>query len=407
MADTFRPIWIPLFWGVLLRLVWAWVVPVHPVSDSGMYWTFAQNIANGVGYAFEDGSLTAYWPVGTSAIYAFCIWLFGPDFSHVVALNLCIAVASMVLTYVLAIQCGLSQRVATGAVWIMALWPLQIQFSTIIASEMLFNAFMLAALVSWLHGARWRWLAAALFAVSMTIAVYVRPTALPLLLAVPLIGLWVHRDVVSFLLKAVVVAVVSAALFLPWVNRNIEVMGHPVLVSTNFGPNLWMGNNPDTNGGYMPLKKLPFANEHERDVYYKQEAIAYIKSNPAEFLKNSVRRLVMTYDRESIGVHWNMEGIRSAMGERALAPLKIWALLYWWVVFGAGLLGVTWMFLQSPGKEAVLVVCACCSLFFIVPILTVGQDRYHAPLIPFLAIGASLMLVSVLRRWEDRAVNSA
>lgn len=90
-----------------------------------------------------------------------------------------------------------------------------------------------------------------------------------------------------------------------------------------------------------------------------------------------------------------------------MAPLKIWALLYWWVVFGAGLLGVTWMFLQSPGKEAVLVVCACCSLFFIVPILTVGQDRYHAPLIPFLAIGASLMLVSVLRRWEDRAVNSA
>src|SRR6266566_322816 len=63
--------------ALLLRLIWAAWVPVDPVSDGVLYDAFAQSIAAGHGYAFADGTLTEYWPVGTSAVYALLYHTFG------------------------------------------------------------------------------------------------------------------------------------------------------------------------------------------------------------------------------------------------------------------------------------------------------------------------------------------
>ena len=48
-------------------------------------------------------------------------------------------------------------------------------------------------------------------------------------------------------------AAAIAATIAPWSIRNNAVFGEFVLLSTNGGPNLWMGNNPDSTGFYMPL----------------------------------------------------------------------------------------------------------------------------------------------------------
>lgn len=97
----------PTFWGdrallgilgvaLALRLTWALSIPVVPLSDSMAYLVFAKSLVAGLGYAWADGTLTAYWPPGTSFIYAALFWLFGESFTPIVVLNL---VAGIVLVY--------------------------------------------------------------------------------------------------------------------------------------------------------------------------------------------------------------------------------------------------------------------------------------------------------------------
>lgn len=78
-ADLWANAWVIIFTAFLLRLGWAVLVPISPVSDSVLYDGFAKNIAFGQGYAFPGGGLTAYWPVGASAIYAGIYSVFGTD----------------------------------------------------------------------------------------------------------------------------------------------------------------------------------------------------------------------------------------------------------------------------------------------------------------------------------------
>ncbi len=63
--------------ALAVRLLWAACVPVDPVSDGVLYDAFARSMVEGHGYAFADGTLTEYWPVGTSAVYALLYYIFG------------------------------------------------------------------------------------------------------------------------------------------------------------------------------------------------------------------------------------------------------------------------------------------------------------------------------------------
>src|ERR1700722_10895312 len=63
--------------ALLLRLIWAALVPADPISDGALYDAFARSIASGHGYAFPDGTMTEYWPVGTSAVYSVLYRVFG------------------------------------------------------------------------------------------------------------------------------------------------------------------------------------------------------------------------------------------------------------------------------------------------------------------------------------------
>src|ERR1700722_6661193 len=105
--------------ALLLRLVWAAGVPVEPVSDGALYDAFAQSIVAGHGYAFPDGTMTEYWPVGTSAVYALLYDIFGIR-PWVVPLFQALLGASIVgLTWRLARQ-ALGPRAAAAAAWLTA-----------------------------------------------------------------------------------------------------------------------------------------------------------------------------------------------------------------------------------------------------------------------------------------------
>lgn len=126
----------------------------------------------------------------------------------------------------------------------------------------------------------------------------------------------------------------------PWAWRNAEVLQSSARVSTNFGVNLWMGNNPASDGGYMepPLDTRELS-EAQRDTTLRERAVAYMLGAPVETVLRSLRKLMQLHKRETIGVGWNADGLRGTFGEKSLMPMKLLATGFWYLLLVAALGG--------------------------------------------------------------------
>jgi 4-amino-4-deoxy-L-arabinose transferase-like glycosyltransferase len=89
---------------------------------------------------------------------------------------------------------------------------------------------------------------------------------------------------------------------LPWTIRNYYAVDGLVFVKSNFGLELWLGNNPAVKENYSrdlhPLRnyaerlQLIMSGEPNYNREKQREAIAFIKAHPRTFLKNSFDRFV-------------------------------------------------------------------------------------------------------------------
>lgn len=383
--------------ALALRLLWLLLIPVVPVSDSVMYHEFAKSISNGNGYAFPAGNLTAYWPVGTPAIYAMLYTVFGESFQVIAVFNLVVGLMTLVLMMSLA-KLWFNEPTAYIVGILYALWPSQIQFTTILASETIFNVFVLLGLFLWYRpnsSQLTSWLLGTVFFVA---AIYVRPIAL--LIPFILIGLSFLRDFdLKQLLSSTVITVLTMAILItPWAVRNYHLFGEVVLISTNGGPVFWMGNNPDSTGEYMPLPEdLKFESETERADYFKSKAIQHIKEEPAIFAKRAAKRFVDYYRSENIGVNWNIEGIQQKGFEQAIFPLKLvsstyWILLVFLAAYGAITLIRNDGFYKALTMTPIFVIIAYNTILHTI---IASGDRYHFPVIPFIGLLAAYALFSI------------
>lgn len=393
--------------GLVLRLVWAWFVPVIPISDSTIYWVTSQNIVLHGVYGVEPDQPFGYWPVGASAIYAGGHVLFGVNTVSIQIVN----VIASLLVVVTTAQLGrrwFDDSVGLGAGALLAFWPSLLMYSTVLASEVFLMLFVNLALLAWAGGGR-RWiLRAAGAGIAIAGALYVRPVGLfipPILLTLDYLH-YRRRGWAPVAFAAVAVSVTALALA-PWVARNYAVHDSFVLVSTNGGPNLWMGNNPDTTGGYMPLPEFTRSmSEVEREDVLGRIARDYMLENPVRTITTSLGRVLDTHSRETIAVAWNREAIVERFGERLIAPLKLVASAYWMAALLGALAGVVMWARRAWREESIgkrvgtfahpsIVLWA---YYVALHGLIVGNDRYHFPSIPFIAVLASLAIVSVFWR---------
>ena len=364
----------------VLRLAWMLAVPIDPISDSVVYDIFAQRLAAGQGYTWPDGMPTVYWPVGASALYAAVYAIFGHSFAAIGALNLIMGTLLVAAIYALA-RTRFSAQVASLAALIAALWPGWIQFTTILSGELPSTLLLVAGMIAILSDRRPCLIYVALGALCLVGASYVRPTSLPLIVAVPFFGILLTRGWRPALVGTVLAIVVAAVAIAPWAARNQALFDKPVLVSANFGANLWMGNNPQSDGSYMELPDGLPKNEVERDSLLAQQAIGFIRDNPVRFLQFSLHRVVDSFGRETIGVAWN----ENALPEPVVTPLKLISSLYWLVAFALSVVGVAAFLWERPVRLFDPLVFSP-ALFAAIAIFIVGGDRYHFGMMPFVAI---------------------
>jgi hypothetical protein len=185
-----------------------------------------------------------------------------------------------------------------------------------------------------------------------------------------------------------------AIIIAPWSYRNTQLFGQFTLLSTNNGAVLWMGNNPKSKGGYMPLpEETKGMNESQRNQYLKSLAKEYIKEEPLVFIQRCIIRLIDTHSRESIGVAWNKKGLISRYGSSILLPLKIISQLYWLLALGLSLIGIIILGKQHGWLNVIIHPTVVIWVYLAgVHVVIISNDRYHFASIPMIAILAALAL---------------
>lgn len=404
-----RLFWAILSLGMLLRLLWVGVVPVEPFSDPQAYDLLARVLWQHGVYGFEPDQPSAYWAVGTAAIAAATYFVTQGGYAGIVALNLLASALLMICARSLG-ERWFGTAAGLVAMAVVALWPNLIYFTSVLSSELFFMALVAAGLVFWRRTNPLDLRDILICGIIWGLACYIRPVILLLPIALALVdfpgGLRVFAR--SSLRAGFVLGLILLTV-LPWSERNHAVFGERVMMSTNLGPNLWMGNNPESTGGYMPLPpEVAGMSEIARADYLKTLAVDYMVSNPLQTVQRTLVKAIKLHDRETIGVVWNEAALTSRIGANGIAALKALSTAYWYAVLALSFtaLGILW---RRHGLVAAVFhpATAVWMYFTLVHAVIVVGDRYHMPSSPILALLAGhavsvLFTVRKQRRDERR-----
>jgi 4-amino-4-deoxy-L-arabinose transferase-like glycosyltransferase len=394
IVDAQHLIWILLL-ALGLRLLWAWWIPVIPLSDGKAYDAFARTLVEHGTFGWNIDQPTAFWPPGTTFLHAVVYWLFGFNHLPIVAVNIGLSLGLIVVCARLAARFW-GSRIATLTALTLALWPTLVMYPTILASELPFLFLTLLSLDVWSNENVRPFRKGLGVGLLLGFAALVRPQALllPLLFAfcaAASAGMaW--GTIRSQLQLLISVGVVMAVVIAPWTWRNYQLYGEPVLISTNGGITLWMGNTPGTDGRYMYVPEefgaLP---ENERARTMGRQAKAYIQQDPLGFLTRAVRKVVLLYANESVGVGWNADGIKQALGEPWVHGLKRFTQLTWMLILGLALIGVG-ATVRQQGWGRTLTSPFVLSILYFTAIhsVVVSQERYHLAFAGQMAILAAV-----------------
>lgn len=205
-----------------------------------------------------------------------------------------------------------------------------------------------------------------------------------------------------------------AVVLLPVAVRNYAVAGGFYLTTSQFGPNFYIGNNPQADGTYASLRFGRGAPEFERldatelaehaagktltpaevSGFWTSRALAFIGDQPAAWLKLMARKAALLVnatemlDTEAQESHaewsWPLRllGVVGHFG--ALAPLACIGLIIAWR--SRERLAVVYLMLVAYGASVLL--------FYVFA-------RYRLPLVPLLLLFAAVAVSEVTRWWHQ------
>ncbi len=420
-ATERRTLWIIVGVGFVLRLGWMLYARAAPPFDfykSGdqfSYYYYGQEIAKGHGYiSYVTHDATAYYPIGfpglLGALYFVLLHTpFHDDlFLATLLMNVAFSTASVALVYVVGRSIG-GRRVAVVAAGLMAVFP-GVVFQ--VATLQLETTFVFALLVclavitghDWAAGppSRRRLVA---FGAALGLAILVRPFAA--VLVVGLVGALLvtrigWRRVVA---STAVVLVVVVALSIPWTIRNARSMHAFVPSSTNMGDTLCLDRSSDAKGGFRFSEHDgcvdPSLPEVERNKGNTRKAISFVVNNPRREALQIIRRGRIMFGGDSDALE-AVEALGSGafLDRGVLRVATAVADWYFFVAVALAAVGVASL-VERPARPSRLIVLSGLVGLLVIPLLLWGNQRFHVPLAPFIALSAALALERGAR-WRAR-----
>ena len=384
------------------------------LGDGRQYYAWALDIAGGEWLGQEAFYQAPLYPYFMAVLMS----LFGPRLWLLRVLQILLGATSCVLLSV-AGRRFFSYRIGLVAGLLLAFYPPAIFFDGLIQKTSLslfFTSALLALLGELTRRVRWQWLL--LSGVTLGCLALTRENALVL---VPLFGVWilVHFKDARLSQRARRAALFGAGLaivLVPVGIRNLAVSGQFLLTTSQLGSNFFIGNNPEADGRYRPLRlgrqdarveRHDASELAEADVgrsltpsevsrYWLKRSFSYIGSHPGNWGRLLMRKASLLanareiVDTESIEAYREYSILLRALGWflhfgvlGPLAALGVWATREsWrrlWVLYGIGL------------SIAISLV-----LFYVLA-------RYRLPMVPLAALFAAAGLDELYQNLRARS----
>lgn len=384
-----------------------------PTVDAATYQHQARRIAEGGAAPREAFWQPPLYPYSLAVLYGVGVEGMLPvRLAHGVPL-----VAAAVLTWLLARRLVAAPRLGLAAGLAVALYgPLLFYGTQLLPAGLATALTMLAALAVLRLLEQPTLPRAALCGAAFGVAALATPHVLVCALA-PLVVLWRRASAGGLqerraALQVTGALLAGAALFiLPVTVRNRVVSGHWVLISTNGGINLYLGNNADLNQtlsarpgqDWDRLTSWPYRHgaqsAAEAERFFYQEVARFAAESPLTFAGGLVRKAGLLLDGRELprnvdlyefrewswmltALVWRLPGLAFPFG--VLAPLA--------------LLGV-WPAWRQGGQGRMLV--ALVGLYALTLVLFFPAARYRVPLVPPLAVLAALGAGAWWRGWRE------
>ncbi len=401
---------------VAVRVAWIAHTARPPVGliDPTFYRGSALDLAAGRGYTYLGLRPSAYYPVGYPAALGALVWVAerlgfsGPDHLDglVGLLNVVLAAASVALVFVVARRATEQPRTALLAAALYGLWPNLVFHSSVALSETLFNALVLAALAVLVTGQIGPVGRGRLLAVGALIgaSALVRPISLLLIPAIAL--MWTAGEPTGWrgsLRRAVLVGAAAVVVVLPWTVRNLVVLDAPVLISSNLGDNLCIGHHDGASGGF----EIPTAcfddyrgpeDELRRNRELTGKALRYAVTHPIDEAELVARRAFHTFRDDHDGLAAvESYGADPFLDEDHRRWLRVAADGWYTVVVLLGVVGLVMLGRRRDEPIGRLIVASAVAAG-IPALLFFGDPRFKVPVVPFLAIGAAVVLARLSER---------
>jgi 4-amino-4-deoxy-L-arabinose transferase-like glycosyltransferase len=439
--------WVLALFLLALVLRGAWVATINPdptdgrFDDTLFYDRSAKALADGEGYINFDQEPTARWPIGYSGLVASLYFVFGRNLLAPKALNVFLGAATVVAVYFLGVRL-FDRRVGLTAAALLALFPNQIFFSTLVMTEVLFAALLTLVtllVVLWTlppspeanpslgeradppggaavrpptaegddQPAAYKLLVLGLL---LGYGAITRGEGGMVVVAVLLIWWLARSDWRPFLRRSALLLVGVAVVMAPWTIRNFIVFRAPVFVSTAVGYALWQGNRADAYTPHDWGFDAKFYDEYANVPYPRKEveinnaemreAWNFIIHNPGTETGLMFKKLYHLYREDANGLVWiDQHGGQSSIPDSLEPKLTTVANSYYFVVLGWAALTVPfWFSLRDRSRfllPLMILILTAAHLVFI------PNPRYHFAFIPIICVLAAQGFVVVWQRLKS------
>lgn len=385
--------------GLALRLAAIVLFPHTPESDELAYHSMAVAMAHGRAVIDNMGNHAMYNVGYPAFILAPVYYLFGENLLVVRLMNMLCGGATIVLCYLVAAQAGAGRlgRLLAAAVW--ALYLPSAVYGVYLAKENLMIPLMMGLIWCVLRLVAAPALRLALGCGALFGLLALTGNAALALGGAALFALAVAPAPWPAKLKYAVAMGVAAAVFaVPWMARNMAVLGAPVL-NTNGGFNLYLGNNPTATGWFVSIKDTPRGpgwealrkeGEVQASETLRADAVQWIKTHPAEFASLALKKMVYFWLPP---VH---EGKGQVSAMERLVRL-VWAIQFI-LMAAAAAAGVL---LRPLHNRKVLILWLAVGGYTAVHMLFYVIFRYREPIMPIVGVMAALAIEAAVARWRQ------
>ena len=390
-----------IIYVILPRMLWIYAFKTIPNSDFLVVNNYAIAASKGLYSSFDISYKIFPYKLGFPLFLSIFYWIFGGSLIIAKLLNVFISVCIAYCIYRIG-NVIFNNSTGRFASIIFALWPSQIMFCSVIASEHLFILLLLLAIVFFIEAIQKfekkiiKSTTLIITGIFISLAHFVRPFGLLIVIVFILFIIMFHVNEPKYIMKIIPNIILIffgffSGLFV--LSTVCEPLVKVPLFKSNFGFSLLIGTNLESSGMYnnkdmQIIKKYNYDPDMINDAAIKI-ALNRLTLQPGKYLKSLPDKLLIMWGTDDYGYYWSTSQIGTMSTiQRYKLNLKYLSICQYYYIECIFFVLIGCFYILKNNIYVACIFLLIFLAFFATHIFLEVQSRYHYPIIALLIIVA-------------------